>query len=310
MSQMHFQGMARYVKIEKLGEGTYGVVYKARDKTDSQIVALKRIGLDSQAEGVPSNAVREISLLKALHHPNIVRLYDVLHSEHKLTMVFEYCDQDLKKYLDSCRAPPEPATVQSFMYQLLQGLGYCHEMRVLHRDLKPQNLLINKKGQLKLADFGLARPYGIPIKSYSHEVVTLWYRPPDVLLGSTDYNTSIDMWSAGCILAEMANGGKPLFAGSSVSDQLDLMFRVLGTPTEATWPALTRLPEYKGPFHPYQEGVGLAEEVQRMDDVGRDLLANLLCFAPELRLSAERALAHPYFASIDEEVLQLVDQDM
>eukprot|EP00045_Choanoeca_perplexa_P010519 m.107157 g.107157 ORF g.107157 m.107157 type:complete len:309 (+) comp15305_c0_seq19:170-1096(+) len=308
MAQAQLQGMSRYVKIEKLGEGTYGVVYKARDKTDSQIVALKRISLDSQAEGVPSNAVREISLLKALHHPNIVRLYDVLHSEHKLTMVFEYCDQDLKKYLDSCRTPPESNTVESFMYQLLRGLAYCHKMRVLHRDLKPQNLLINKKGQLKLADFGLARPYGIPIKSYSHEVVTLWYRAPDVLLGATDYNTSIDMWSAGCILAEMSNGGKPLFAGSSITDQLDLMFRVLGTPTEHSWPGLSGLPEYKGPFHPHQDGVGLAEEVPRFDETGLDLLTNLLHYEPSRRFSAERALVHPYFANIDASVLELTDE--
>lgn len=117
------------------------------------------------------------------------------------------------------------------MYQLLKGIAFCHDHRVLHRDLKPQNLLINKKGELKLADFGLARAFGIPVRSYSNEVVTLWYRAPDVLMGSRQYSTSIDLWSAGCIMAEMAYG-RPLFCGSSVKDQLIRIFKYLGTPSE------------------------------------------------------------------------------
>jgi cyclin-dependent kinase 5 len=129
------------------------------------------------------------------------RLLDVLHGENKLTLVFEYCDQDLKKYFDSCNGEIDQDTVRSFMQQLLRGLAFCHAHNVLHRDLKPQNLLINKNGELKLADFGLARAFGIPVKCYSAEVVTLWYRPPDVLFGAKIYNTSIDIWSAGCIFA-------------------------------------------------------------------------------------------------------------
>ncbi|EDQ89694.1 uncharacterized protein MONBRDRAFT_25292 [Monosiga brevicollis MX1] len=301
--------MNRYAKIDKLGEGTYGVVFKARDRHDGSIVALKRISLESAAEGVPSNAVREISLLKSLHHPNIVRLYDVLHSEHKLTMVFEYCDQDLKKFLDSCRGTPEHHVIQSFMFQLLQGIRHCHEERVLHRDLKPQNLLINKRGQLKLADFGLARPYGVPVRSYSHEVVTLWYRAPDVLLGATGYDTSIDMWSAGCILAEMANKGSPLFPGTSVQDQLDLIFRVLGTPTIESWPGLHELPNYSGPFLPHVDGVGLEAEVSSLFPEGLDLLQQLLRYVPDERLSADRALRHRFFDDIPDHVLELCRVD-
>eukprot|EP00124_Ichthyophonus_hoferi_P005780 Ihof_evm1s951 gene=Ihof_evmTU1s951 len=195
--------MDKYSKISKLGEGTYGVVYKAQNRETGDVVALKRIRLDSEDEGVPCTAIREISLLKELKHPNIVRLYDVLHTEKKLTLVFEYCEQDLKKYLDSCGGEIDPQQVKSFLYQLLKGVAFCHDHRVLHRDLKPQNLLINKvpHGELKLADFGLARAFGIPVRSYSHEVVTLWYRAPDVLLGSRRYSTSIDIWSAGCIFA-------------------------------------------------------------------------------------------------------------
>ena len=137
---------------------------------------------------------------------------------------------------------------QSFLFQLLKGLMCCHSNRILHRDLKPQNLLINKKGELKLADFGLARATGIPVKNYSHEVVTLWYRPPDVLMGSTHYTSTIDIWSTGCIFAEMVNG-KPLFPGSSNQDQLLRIFKILGTPNEKVWPGIVDLkPEYKVSF--------------------------------------------------------------
>lgn len=198
--------MERYQKMEKIGEGTYGVVYKAKDRVTGEIIALKKIRLEAEDEGIPSTAIREISLLKELQHPNIVRLYDVVHTERKLTLVFEFLDQDLKKYLDVCDSGLGLPIMKSFLYQLLTGVAYCHHHRVLHRDLKPPNLLINREGQLKLADFGLARAFGIPVRSYTHEVVTLWYRAPDVLLGSRKYSTPVDIWSVGCIFAEMANG--------------------------------------------------------------------------------------------------------
>ncbi|KAL7977911.1 hypothetical protein Chor_010863 [Crotalus horridus] len=217
--------MQKYEKLEKIGEGTYGTVFKAKNRETHEIVALKRVRLDDDDEGVPSSALREICLLKELKHKNIVRLHDVLHSDKKLTLVFEFCDQDLKKYFDSCNGDLDAEIVKSFMYQLLKGLGFCHSRNVLHRDLKPQNLLINRNGELKLADFGLARAFGIPVRCYSAEVVTLWYRPPDVLFGAKLYSTSIDMWSAGCIFAELANAGRPLFPGNDVDDQLKRIFR-------------------------------------------------------------------------------------
>ncbi len=133
-----------------------------------------------------------------MQHPNIVRLYDVVHTERKLTLVFEFLDQDLKKYLDvNCDSGLDIRVLKNFLYQLLLGVAYCHYHRVLHRDLKPPNLLINREGQLKLADFGLARAFGIPVRSYTHEVVTLWYRAPDVLMGSRRYSTPVDIWSVG-----------------------------------------------------------------------------------------------------------------
>ncbi|RCH88603.1 cyclin-dependent serine/threonine protein kinase [Rhizopus azygosporus] len=280
-------------KIEKLGEGTYGIVYKAQNRETNEVVALKRIRLDNEEEGVPCTAIREISLLKELKHPNILRLYDVLHTEKKLTLIFEYLDSDLKKFLDSYGGDIDVLTLKQLMYQLLKGIAFCHAHRVLHRDLKPQNLLINKKGELKLGDFGLARAYGIPVRSYSHEVVTLWYRAPDVLMGSRQYSTSIDLWSAGCIFAEMASG-RPLFPGNSISDQLQRIFKVLGTPTEETWPKVSQLPEYKRDFEIFPR-IPLETLLPKLDSLGIDLLKRLLEYPPEKRITASDALQHPYF---------------
>ncbi|GFQ67869.1 hypothetical protein TNCT_126751 [Trichonephila clavata] len=289
--------MQKYEKLEKIGEGTYGTVFKAKNRETQEIVALKRVRLDDDDEGVPSSALREICLLKELKHKNIVRLHDVLHSEKKLTLVFEHCDQDLKKYFDSLNGEIDADVVKSFMFQLLRGLAFCHSHNVLHRDLKPQNLLINKNGELKLADFGLARAFGIPVRCYSAEVVTLWYRPPDVLFGAKLYTTSIDMWSAGCIFAELANAGRPLFPGSDVDDQLKRNFKLLGTPTEETWPGMTQLPEYK-PFPLYHPTTSFAQVVPKLNSKGRDLLQKLLVCNPAIRTSADEAMQHLYFSDL------------
>ncbi|CAH8449336.1 unnamed protein product [Schistosoma bovis] len=292
------QVVLKYEKLEKIGEGTYGKVYKARNRETHEIVALKRVRLENDDEGIPSSAFREICLLKELKHKNIVRLFDVLLSESRLTIVFEYCDQDLKKYFDSCNGDIDQNTVKLFMFQLLRGLQFCHSHNVLHRDLKPQNLLINDNGELKLADFGLARAYGIPVRQYSAEVVTLWYRPPDVLLGAKLYTTSIDMWSAGCIFAEMSNAGRPLFPGYDVDDQLQRIFKLLGTPTESTWPSVVELPDYEPFTVMYPRTMNWHQVVPKMSFRGRDLLQQLVICNPSDRISADQALKHSYFESI------------
>ncbi|KAL7553174.1 hypothetical protein ACHAWF_016419 [Thalassiosira exigua] len=290
--------MERYQKMEKIGEGTYGVVYKAKDRVTGEIIALKKIRLEAEDEGIPSTAIREISLLKELQHPNIVRLYDVVHTERKLTLVFEFLDQDLKKYLDVCDTGLELPIMKSFLYQLLMGVAYCHHHRVLHRDLKPPNLLINREGQLKLADFGLARAFGIPVRSYTHEVVTLWYRAPDVLLGSRRYSTPVDIWSVGCIFAEMANG-RPLVAGTSEGDQLDRIFRLLGTPSVGEYPGIVELPDYHPnlPRYPPPPS-GFAGLVPTLDAIGVDLLSKMLQYDPARRVTANEALKHPFFYDV------------
>nr|CAD1830376.1 unnamed protein product [Ananas comosus var. bracteatus] len=242
--------MDQYEKVEKIGEGTYGVVYKARDRVTNEMIALKKIRLEQEDEGVPSTAIREISLLKEMRHGNIVsRLQDVVHCEKRIYLVFEYLDLDLKKHMDTCPdLAKDPRLVKKFLYQILRGIAYCHSHRVLHRDLKPQNLLIDRRtNALKLADFGLARAFGIPVRTFTHEVVTLWYRAPEILLGARQYSTPVDVWSVGCIFAEMVNQ-RPLFPGDSEIDELFRIFRVLGTPNEEIWPGVSSLPDFKSAF--------------------------------------------------------------
>ncbi|KAI8344712.1 serine/threonine-protein kinase pef1 [Chlamydoabsidia padenii] len=292
-------GTDRYQRLEKLGEGTYATVFKGKSRLGGEIVALKEIHLDAE-EGAPSTAIREISLMKELKHPNIVRLMDVIHTENKLILVFEFMDQDLKRHMDTHARATHGAldlvSIRQFMLQLLRGIAYCHENRVLHRDLKPQNLLINKRGALKLGDFGLARAFGIPVNTFSNEVVTLWYRAPDVLLGSRMYSTSIDIWSAGCIMAEMYTG-RPLFPGTTNEDQLQKIFRMMGTPTEQTWPNVSQLPEFK-PNQQYYPPQTIFQILPTVDPLGLDLMNRMLQYQPNLRISAKDALNHAYFDPI------------
>ncbi|MBN3280588.1 CDK1B kinase, partial [Polyodon spathula] len=339
--------------------GTYGVVYKGRHKATGQVVAMKKIRLESEEEGVPSTAIREISLLKELQHPNIVCLQDVLMQESRLYLVFEFLSMDLKKYLDSIPSGQymDRMLVKSYLYQIMQGIVFCHSRRVLHRDLKPQNLLIDNKGVIKLADFGLARAFGIPVRVYTHEastygvvykgrhkatgqvvamkkirleseeegvpstaireisllkelqhpnivwfsastqVVTLWYRAPEVLLGSARYSTPVDVWSVGTIFAELATK-KPLFHGDSEIDQLFRIFRTLGTPNNDVWPDVESLPDYKNSFPKWKSG-SLSSLVKNLDEDGLDLLAKTLIYDPAKRISAKQSLNHSYFEDLD-----------
>jgi cyclin-dependent kinase 2 len=287
--------MENYEKVEKIGEGTYGVVYKARNIRDDGMVALKRIRLDQDEEGVPSTAIREISLLKELRHENVVSLLEVIHQETKLYLVFEYLDLDLKKHMDSSpHISNDRMVIKGYVYQLCAGIAFCHAHRVLHRDLKPQNLLIDKStNKLKLADFGLARAFGIPVRAYTHEVVTLWYRAPEILLGVRHYSTPVDVWSIGCIFAEMINHG-PLFAGDSEIDELFKIFQVLGTPTEETWPNVSELPDYQEGF-PKWSAKPWESLCPALDEDGVNLLRQMLQYVPERRITAKAAMQHPYF---------------
>ncbi|KAG0051433.1 Cyclin-dependent kinase 3 [Gryganskiella cystojenkinii] len=299
----------RFQRMEKIGEGTYGVVYKATEKSTERVVALKKIRLENEDEGVPSTAIREISLLKELRHDHVVELIDIIHEKSKLYLVFEYLTSDLRKYMES-----NPATtgrglphdqVQAYLYQLIKGVEFCHSRRILHRDLKPQNLLIDEHRNLKLADFGLARAFGIPMRTYTHEVITLWYRAPEILMGSRHYSTAVDMWSVGCIFYEMITK-KPLFPGDSEIDELYKIFRIRGTPNEEIWPTVSQLKDWKDTF-PQWEGKKLADIVPTLSPDGIDLLTLLLEYDPAKRISAKRALLHPYFDDYKNRDIVLVE---
>ncbi|KAG6480423.1 hypothetical protein ZIOFF_063923 [Zingiber officinale] len=302
-----------YEKVEKIGEGTYGVVYRARDRLTNETIALKKIRLKNEEKGVSSTAIREISLLKEMQHSNVVRLQDVVHTEKRVYLVFEYLDLDLKKFMDSCpEFAKDPRLVKTHnvdacdnatkIYHVdeLHENEFAENSQVLHRDLKPQNLLIDRRTNvLKLADFGLARAFGIPVRTLTHEimghsrswldvpnaakpdiqVVTLWYRAPEILLGSRHYSTPVDVWSVGCIFAEMVNQ-RPLFPGDSEIDELFKIFSILGTPNEGTWPGVTSLPDFKSAFPKWQPQ-DLATVVPNLEAPGIDLLS--VRFAYELK---------------------------
>lgn len=289
-----------YQKLEKLGEGTYGVVFKASDKRTGEIVALKRIRLEQEEEGIPPTSIREISILQELHHPNVVGLKEVINSQGKLTLVFEYLDMDLKKYLDTQRAPASPILIKSYAYQILCGLCYCHCHRIIHRDMKPQNLLLDKAGMIKIGDFGLARAFTIPLRNYTHEVITLWYRPPEILLGSKFYSLPVDMWSTGAIIAEMITR-HPLFPGDSEIDELFSIFKILGTPTEETWPGVSEFPSYSSTFPKFRRKK-LSDVIRNADPLVLDLIEKMLEYDPAKRISAKEALEHPYFNELSPEI--------
>ncbi|CAB3984768.1 cyclin-dependent kinase 14-like isoform X1 [Paramuricea clavata] len=294
-----FGKMINYHKLELLGEGSYASVFKGISNITKQTVALKEIRLQPE-EGAPFTAIREASLLQELKHANVVKLHDIVHTKDTLMFVFEYLHTDLSHYLEKYPSGLHPHNAKLFLLQLLRGLNYCHDKRILHRDIKPQNLLLSENGELKLADFGLAREKSVPSHTYSNEVVTLWYRPPDVLLGSTEYSTSLDMWGVGCIFGEMLSG-RALFQGQKgPSDQLNKIWQLLGTPTKDSWPEVVNYPEYsKGnqtAFYPRR--ICTIIPVFQHDLVGEDLLKRFLRYEPKRRISAEDSLKHPFFQDL------------
>ncbi|KAI7896044.1 kinase-like domain-containing protein [Mucor mucedo] len=299
-NELPFYGNCRDVedfeKLNRVGEGTYGVVYRVRDTKTKQIVALKKIRMERETDGMPVSSLREISILKRMKHQNIVNVTDVAVGPRleSIFLVMEYCEQDLGSLLDMVPTPYSASEIKCLMLQLLKGLEYCHSHSIIHRDLKMSNLLLTSTGLLKIADFGLARTLSLPGKPMTPNVVTLWYRAPEVLFGDTNYTTSIDLWSAGCIMGELMQH-KPLLPGNTEQAQLDLIVKLLGSPNDSIWPGFNKLPSSKLLVLPKQTYNSIKQVFPRFSENTLGLLAGLLTYNPKTRLTVKQALAHPYF---------------
>ncbi|KAK3125955.1 hypothetical protein QOZ80_7BG0611900 [Eleusine coracana subsp. coracana] len=287
-----------FEKIDKIGQGTYSNVYKARDSLSGKIVALKKVRFDNLEPESVRFMAREILILRRLDHPNVVKLDGLVTSRMScsLYLVFDYMVHDLAGLAASPDIKFTLPQVKCYVHQLLSGLEHCHNRGVLHRDIKGSNLLLDNNGVLKIADFGLASFFDPNHKQpMTSRVVTLWYRPPELLLGATDYGVGVDLWSAGCILAELL-AGKPIMPGRTEVEQLHKIFKLCGSPTEEYWKK-SKLPHatiFK-PQQPYKRRI--ADTFKDFPQSALRLIETLLAIDPADRLTATSALKSDFFTT-------------
>ncbi|KAJ1658024.1 TFIIH complex serine/threonine-protein kinase subunit kin28 [Dispira simplex] len=289
---MNARTSAKYEKVKKVGEGTYAVVYQGNEVATGRMIAIKKIKMGQFKSGLDMSAIREVKALRELSHPNVIRLIDVFSHKTNLNLVLEFLDTDLEMVIKDTNLIFKPQDIKSWMLMTLRGLYHCHRNWILHRDLKPNNLLIASDGQLKLADFGLARDYADPTAPMTSQAVTRWYRPPELLFGAKKYGYAVDMWSVGCVFAELMLR-TPYLPGETDMEQLDTIFRALGTPTEEDWPSHTQLPDYVQFKHYPKTSLQTLFTAASADSL--DLMEKMLVYNPHKRISTFDALQHPYF---------------
>ncbi|KAL9623257.1 MAG: hypothetical protein Q9160_002364 [Pyrenula sp. 1 TL-2023] len=302
-----------YEFLGKLGEGTFGEVSKAKSTKTGALVALKKILMHNEKDGFPITALREIKLLKQLDHVNVLKLEEMAVDHPKgdrktrfgMFMVTPYMEHDLSGLLENPDVHFTVPQIKCYMLQLLEGVKYMHENKILHRDMKAANLLINNQGILQIADFGLARPYdddppkpgqggGEASRDYTTLVVTRWYRPPELLLQLRRYTTAIDLWGVGCVFGEMFRG-KPILAGSSDLNQAQLIFDLVGSPNDENMPGWSSLPGVENIHEFAYRPNNIAKAFRDTDSLTISLLTELLKLDWRKRINAIDALKHPYF---------------
>ncbi|KAL4777689.1 kinase-like domain-containing protein [Aspergillus nidulans var. acristatus] len=288
-----------FERLNHIEEGSYGWVSRAKELTTGEVVALKKLKLDNSPEGFPVTGLREIQTLLEARHQNVVYLREVVmgNKMDEVYLVMDFLEHDLKTLLDDMREPFLPSETKTLLLQFISGLDFLHSQWIMHRDLKTSNLLLNNRGELKIADFGMARYYGDPPPKLTQLVVTLWYRSPELLLGAESYGPEIDMWSVGCIFGELLTK-EPLLQGKNEVDQVSKIFALTGPPTPQTWPGFRSLPNAKSlRIPPTQTSSTLLprSKFPFLTNAGLQLLSSLLALDPTSRPTAAKCLSHPYF---------------
>ncbi|GMT18902.1 hypothetical protein PFISCL1PPCAC_10199, partial [Pristionchus fissidentatus] len=297
---VHTYGGCRKVnefeKLNRVGAGTYGVVYRARDTKSKEIVALKKMRREVMYRGISESILREVTLLTELRHENIVKMKEVAVGKDvkSIFLVMEFCEQDLTSVMQHYTDPFNESQIKCLLQQLLSALVFLHEHFVIHRDLKLSNLLLNGHGILKVADFGLARTFADGKSLMTPCVVTLWYRAPELLFGSQLQSGAIDLWAVGCILGELILHS-PLLPGQSEIDQINRIIQLLGTPNVKLWPELNDLPNIQQFTLRDQPFNNIKTKFDRSTQSTMDLLNDLFIYNPQYRISARKALKHKYF---------------
>lgn len=285
-----------YSKDKKVGEGTYAVVYVGKQIQTNRRIAIKEIKTGLFKDGLDMSAIREVKYLQELRHPNVIELIDVFMSQdNNLNLVLEFLPCDLEVLIKTQSVVFKSADIKLWLLMTLRGLHHCHRNFILHRDLKPNNLLLAPDGQLKIADFGLARAFGNANEDFTPTVVTRWYRAPELLFGAKYYTEAVDMWAVGIIFAELMLR-TPYLPGKDDHDQLDVTFKALGTPTEQVWPNVSSLPNYNAlRVYPPPSRQELRNRFSAATEKALDLMISMTQLDPARRCDLSLALMHDFF---------------